>query len=64
VGEGYFWFRHHKDASTFIAFRDGDGPDARWFMCAVGHPVKDIEKHATLLGKVPNHVEGGGSIYQ
>lgn len=59
---GYYWFRHHADGSTFIACRDeGDG---LWYMPAVGHPIPDIERDATLLGPVPRRVEGGGSIDQ
>lgn len=59
---GYYWFRHHEDGSTFIACRDeGDG---QWYMAAIGHPIANIEGHATLLGKVPRRVEGGGSIDQ
>lgn len=59
---GYYWFRHHKDASTFIACRDEE--DGQWYMPAIGHPISDIEGYATLLGKVPRRVEGGGSIDQ
>ena len=60
VDYGYYWFRHHDDASTFIACRDeGDG---QWYMCGIGHPIADPESHATLLGAVPRVVVGGGSI--
>lgn len=59
---GYFWFRHHDDGSTFIACRDEE--DGLWYMPAVGHPISDIERHATLLGKVPREVVGGKSIDQ
>lgn len=60
IDYGYYWFRHHADGSTFIACKDeGDG---QWYMPAVGHPV-DI-RDATLLGRVPRCVQGGGSIDQ
>ena len=62
ISYGYYWFRHHQDGSTFIACRDeGDG---LWYMAGVGHPILDPEKHATMLGKVPRAVVGGGSIDQ
>ena len=62
IAYGYYWFRHHADGSTFIACRDeGDG---QWYMPAIGHPVRDIERSATLLGAVPRSVVGGGSIDQ
>ena len=53
--------RHHADGSTFIACRDDD---RFWYMPAVGHPIRDIEKSATLLGRVLRSVVGGGSIDQ
>lgn len=59
---GYYWFRHHTDASTFIACRDEE--DGLWYMCAIGHPIADIQEHATLLGAVPRRIESGGSIDQ
>lgn len=61
---GYYWFRHRADGSTFIACRDeGDG---KWYMPAIGHPIRKstLEKYATLLGRVPRRVDGGGSIDQ
>lgn len=61
---GYYWFRHHSDGSTFIACRDeGDG---LWYMCAIGHPIRNpsLSQFATLLGPVPRSVVGGGSIDQ
>lgn len=61
-GYGYFWFRHHKDASTFIACRDEE--DGRWYMPGLGHPIENVEQWATLLGAVPRAVAGGGSIDQ
>lgn len=62
VPYGYYWFRHHEDASTFIACKDeGDG---RWYMCGIGTPVADPMRHATFLGAVPRTVVGGGSIDQ
>ena len=61
-GYGYYWFRHHHDGSTFIACRDDESQD--WFMFGIGHTILNIEKHATLLGPVPRHVVGGGSIDQ
>ena len=61
-GYGYYWFRHHKDGSTFIALRDDE--DGDWFMCGIGHPIHDPQKYATLLGPVPRTVAGGGSIDQ
>lgn len=62
IDYGYYWFRHQDDASTFIACRDEE--DGQWYMPAIGHPVRNIMKHATLLGRVPRRVEGGGSIDQ
>ena len=59
---GYHWFRHDADGSTFIAVRDEE--DGLWYMPGIGHPVTDIEQHATMLGRVPRTVEGGGSIDQ
>jgi hypothetical protein len=59
---GYYWFRHHADASTFIACRDME--DGRWYMCGLGHAIPNIFEHATLLGAVPRTVWGGGSIDQ
>lgn len=59
---GYYWFRHHKDGSTFIACRDDE--DGLWFMPGLGRPIEDIEASATLLGPVPRTVVGGGSIDQ
>ena len=61
TGYGYYWFRHHEDGSTFIACRDDD---MCWYMPGVGVPIPDPEKHATMLGKVPRTVVGGGSIDQ
>jgi hypothetical protein len=61
-GYGYFWFRHHKDGFTFIACREDDG--GPWFMPGLGHPVSNVEGYATLLGRVPRTVVGGGSIDQ
>jgi hypothetical protein len=61
-GYTYFWFRHHQDASTFIACRDDD--DGLWYMPGVGVPIANPEEHATLLGAVPRTVVGGGSIDQ
>ncbi len=60
---GYYWFRHRQDASAFIAFRDEED---FWYMPAIGHPfaLSDIEEHATLLGRVPRCVVGGGSVDQ
>jgi hypothetical protein len=63
-GYGYFWFRDHRDGSTFIALRDeGSG---HWFMPAVGHPILEsaVMANSTLLGAVPRTVAGGGSIDQ
>ena len=59
---GYFWFRLHTDASTFVALRD-DG-DGLWYMPGFNQPIRDIEADATLLGPVPRSVVGGGSIDQ
>ena len=59
---GYYWWRHHADGSTFIAVRDEQ--DGLWYMPALGHPIADIESYATMLGRVPRSVEGGGSIDQ
>jgi hypothetical protein len=59
---GYFWFRHHKDASTFIACRDAES--GLWFMPGIGHPITNVEAYATLLGPVPRRVANGGSIDQ
>ena len=59
---GYYWFRHHKDGSTFIACRDED--DGLWYMPALGHAIDNILDHATLLGAVPRFVVGGASIDQ
>ena len=62
IDYGYYWWRHHKDGSTFIACRDeGDG---QWYMPGLGHAIDRPERHATLLGPVPRHVAGGGSIDQ
>jgi hypothetical protein len=62
VDYGYYWFRHHKDGSIFIACRDET--DGLWYMPGVGHPIRDIEHSATLLGQVPRTVVGGASIDQ
>ena len=59
---GYYWFRHHDDASMFIACRDES--DGLWYIPAVGHPIRNIEGHATKLGRVPRSIVGGGSIDQ
>jgi hypothetical protein len=59
---GYYWFRHQSDGSTFIACRDEE--DGLWYMSGLGHPIPDIMNHATVLGRVPRCVEGGGSIDQ
>lgn len=62
IDYGYYWFRHHSDGSMFIACRDeGDG---LWYMPGLGAPIRDPERSATLLGKVPRTVVGGGSIDQ
>jgi hypothetical protein len=62
IDYGYYWFRHHKDGSTFVAVLDeGDG---LWYVCGVGHAIVDIEKYATRLGRVPRMVVGGGSVDQ
>ncbi len=58
---GYFWFRHHGDASTFIACRDIDG---YWYLPGLGQPIVGIEANATLLGAVPRRVASGASIDQ
>lgn len=60
--DGYHWFRHHRDATVFIAFRDTESQ--LWFMCGVGHPIHDPALYATYLGMVPRTVVGGGSIDQ
>lgn len=59
-GYGYYWWRLRSDSRTFIACRDEK--DGLWYMPAIGHPIPDIERHATLLGKVPRITEGGASI--
>lgn len=61
---GYYWFRHHSDGSTFIACRDEE--DGLWFMCGLDAPIEpsSLERNATMLGRVPRFVEGGGSIDQ
>ena len=61
-GYGYYWFRHQRDGSTFIACRDEE--DGQWYMPAIGYPLPNILKYATLLGKVPRVIVGGGSIDQ
>jgi hypothetical protein len=61
-GYGYFWFRRHKDGSTFIACRDEKY--GLWYMPAIGHPIIDPTQDATLLGRVPRIVVGGASIDQ
>ena len=61
-GYGYFWFRHHKDGSTFIACRDEE--DGYWYMPGVGHPISNITRNATLLGRVPRVTDAGASIDQ
>lgn len=60
--DGYHRFRHHLDATVFIAFYDTLYRD--WFMCGVGNPIADPMEHATYLGRVPRTVVGGGSIDQ
>ena len=62
IAPGYYWFRHRKDGSTFIALYAEDAND--WFMPALGQPITNVMKHATLLGAVPRMVVGGGSIDQ
>lgn len=59
---GYFWFRHEKDGSTFIACRDME--DGLWYMPGLGHPIKEslLKENATLLGPVPRITAGGTSI--
>ena len=59
---GYYWWRHRRDGSTFIACRDED--DGSWYLPGVGYALVGIEVHATLLGKVPRIVVGGASIDQ
>lgn len=59
---GYFWWRHHADASTFILLRDEE--DNQWYMPGYETPVIHPERDATLLGAVPRTVVGGGSIDQ
>ena len=62
IEPGYYWFRHKKDASTFIAMYAEDAED--WFMPGIGPAVTNIMRHATLLGPVPRSVVGGGGIDQ
>lgn len=62
VDYGYYWFRHHADGSTFIAVRDE--ADGLWYMPAVGHPISNIERSATLLGRVPRLTADGRSVDQ
>lgn len=59
---GYFWFRHGRDGTTFIACQNTE--DGRWYMPGVAHPIlaSILEEQATLLGPVPRVVEGGTSI--
>lgn len=59
---GYFWFRHERDGSTFIACKDE--ADGLWYMPGLGHPINEelLEGSATLLGRVPRVVVGGASI--
>jgi hypothetical protein len=59
---GYFWWRHHKDASTFIACRDDD--DGLWYMPGLGYPIRDPSAYATCLGPVPRCTATGASIDQ
>jgi hypothetical protein len=61
-GYGYFWFRHHRDGSAFIALRDDE--DGLWYMPGLDYPIMNIEGHATKLGQVPRVVVGGASIDQ
>lgn len=59
---GYFWWRHHRDASTFIACHDNE--DGLWYMPGLGHPIRDLASYATCLGPVPRCVASGASIDQ
>jgi hypothetical protein len=61
---GYFWFRHKKDASTFIACRDDE--EGEWFMCGIGVAISEstLKRNATLLGPVARFVASGESIDQ
>ena len=62
ITPGYYWFRHHADDSTFIAICDEE--TGYWYMPGIDHPIDNIMNRATLLGRVPRSVEGGGSIDQ
>lgn len=59
---GYYWFRLHHDASTFVACRDEN--DGNWYICGVAGPIRNIEAHATLLGPVGRSTSTGASIEQ
>lgn len=57
---GYYWFRLHRDASTFVACRDEN--DGNWYICGVEQPIRNIEAHATLLGPVASSTSISASI--
>ena len=59
--QGHYWFRIRETGLTFIAYLDDD---LQWYMLGQSEPVGDPEGFATMLGKVPRTVVGGGSIDQ
>ena len=50
IQEGYHWFRHHADGSTFIAYMQ----DGAWYMPGMGMPIMPliIKENATYLQPV------------
>ncbi len=43
IREGYHWFRHHEDGSTFVALMQGEF----WYMPGVGVPILPLAVKAT-----------------
>lgn len=62
TGYGYYWFRHDKDGSNFIACRDYE--DGSWYIAGIGHPIDEnlLKGNARLLGPVRRVTENGISI--
>ncbi len=57
IREGYHWFRHHEDGSTFVALRDGEF----WYMPGVGMPIMAaaVQANATYLHPVEGPAVSG-----
>lgn len=50
AADGYHWFRHRRDGSTFIAYAE----DGEWYMIGIPRPIhpKELQDGAAYLQPV------------